>query len=505
MLNEMPANSALPALAHDAEGTFDVRIVEPGDDVNLYEFDVSVEEFRLAGVYRTRQAAPFDLAVIPDTAADDQDNLKVLLLSHRASPPGCVVNVRAIGVIELRNQDIRHWAIIAVPTAADTMRRVFSVEDLPSAQRLSLTDYLQAGKWSAVGTPLRWGGADEAGQVVHAARVAARKDRARRRTGSAAIATWKPLGRRVAGAMRASDTEPHTEAELAYQQLPHRFQQYVDEYLTHSERVLFAVHRPAMRSSLRRRWLTSETLQEGILLITDQQVAFMLENLPPDRAGIKYGYTVHTGAPENIDTVAVRKMNRSACLDLGWRAADGQQQVTWEFPAEAFDELQEAAQVVRRWQPIPGSYSLRRASGARPVDVVLRDPKANDPSDVWPVAARLQDAIANELADSERLLAGALLPAWADAEGVAHLLGVTDRRMVFLPDPQGPQRSTRLSWWLKHITTLEIRSSIMGSWLALNLVNGAGLQRVEIAFPYTAEDFKVCFTALRQQMIVVRE
>jgi inorganic pyrophosphatase len=503
MLNLTREKSTLPGLAPGPEGTFDVRVVEPGDDVNLYEFDTTVDALRLSGVYRTRRPAPADLAILPDTSADGQSDLAVLLVTHRATLPGCVVKARPIGVLELRDGQQPDWCIIAVPPEDEGMRRVLSVDDLPEARRLDLMAYVQTKHTGAAGGSLRWGDAAEASRVIYEARRAARAARARSRRGGAAIPAWKPLGSRVAGATRASDTEPYTEAERAYLQLPNRFQRYVDDYLAYSERILFAVHRPAMKSNMRRTWLTSQTLQEGIMFITDQQVALVTENLPPDRAGIKYGYVVHTGAPERVESAEIKPVGRSACFEIILRAAGGRQRVMWEFPLEAADELNEAARVVRRWRPVPGSCSLRRAQGPKPIDMRLHDPAANDPSDVWPVAARLQDALASRLATSERLLAGALLPAWADHDNVAHLLAVSDHRLLWLPDADSGQQMSPAAYELRLIASLEFTSSILASWLALNVVEQGEVKRITIAFPYTAADFQTCFTALRQQLPVV--
>jgi len=480
-----------------------VRVVEPGDDCNLYVYDPDVQGLRLSGVHRTSQPAPADHAVVPETSPDGEADLDVLLVSHRSTFPGCMVIARPIALLEVRRSGSQEYHIIAVPAADDAMSGVCALQDLAQERRQAIVAFVQASLDGQSEATLLWSDAVRAHQVIHEAKQAARLARAQARKSGSAAPAWKPLGRRVLGARRASDTEPHTEAEYAYHQLPHRFQKYVDEYLVYNERILFAVNRPAMQSALKRAWFARETLQEGILFITDQQVALVTEILPPGESNVRYGYIVHTGIPERLASVSVESIGGSACFQVTWRAAGGEQRATWEFPAQAADELREGAELLRRWQPIQGDQRLRRAYGPEPVEMELRDPAANDPQEIASVTQRLTDALQRELADGECVLARALLPGWADRQKVARVFAVTDRRALLLPGPGSHSRLKPDIWYLKHIASVEFTSSILESWLALNVLDNGKARRVMIDIPNTAAAFQVCFTALRQQLVAV--
>jgi inorganic pyrophosphatase len=481
----------------------EVRVVEPGDDCNLYVYDPDVPGLRLSGVHRTSQPAPVDHAVVPETSPDGDADLDVLLVSHRSTLPGCMVIARPIALLEVRRNGSQDYRIVAVPAADDALSGVRALQDLAQERRQAIAAFAQASLDGQSEATLLWGDAARASQVIHQAKQAARLARAKARKSGSAAPAWKPLGRRVLGARRASDTEPHTEAEYAYQQLPHRFQKYVEEYLAHDERILFAVNRPAMPSALKRTWFARETLQEGILFITDQQVALVTEILPPGESNVRYGYIVHTGIPERLASVSVESIGGSACFHVTWRAVGGEQRATWEFPAQAADELREGAELLRRWQPIQGDQRLRRAYGPEPVEMELRDPAANDPQETASVAQRLTEALQRELANRECVLARALLPGWADRQKVARMFAVTDRRAVLLPDPSGNHRLKPDSYWSQHITSVEYTSSILESWLALNVLEMGKVRRVTIDIPNTAAAFHVCFTALRQQLVAI--
>ena len=481
----------------------EVRVVEPGDDCNLYAYDPNVQGLRLSSVRRATQPAPADHAVVPDTSPDGEDDLAVLLVSHRSTFPGCTVSARPIALLEVRRNGSQELQVIAVPAADEGMLTVAAVEDLPEERRQAIVAFVQASLDGQEDCALLWSDAARAHQVIHEARQAARLARAKARKSGPATPAWKPLGRRVLGVRRASDTEPHTEAEQAYHQLPRRFQKYVEEYLTHDERILFAVNRPAIKSAVKRTWFSPPTLQEGILFITDQQVALVTEILPPGQSNIRYGYVVHTGIPERVESAAVKSVADHVCFEVTWRAAGGEQRVAWEFPDEAADELSEGVEILRGWQPVEHDRRLRRAYGPEPIEMELRDPSANNPDDTALVVRHLTEALAAELAQAERVLARALLPAWADRQKVARVFAVTDCRALVLPDPGGNHRLKPDSYLLKHITSVEFTSSILESWLALNVLDNSKVRRVTIDIPNTAAAFHVCFTALRQQLVAI--
>jgi inorganic pyrophosphatase len=481
----------------------EVRVIEAGDDCNLYSYDVKIEGWRLTGIYQTGQPAPFDHAVVPNTSADGASDLDVMLITHRAPFPGCAVSARPIALVEVQRGAQCEQRVLAVPVDDSAIAAVKTLEDLPEGRRQAIVTFVQTHLNGHGNSALTWGDPTRARQAIHQAKQAARLARAKTHQGGPAAPVWKPLGYRVSGARRPSDTEPHTAAEYAYQQLPFRFQKYVDDYLAQGERILFAANRPTMKSALNRKWFSAHTLQEGILFITDQQVALVTELLPPDRSHIRYGYLVHTGIPERIESVMVKPIGKQICFEVTWRAVGGVERIRWEFLAEAEAELVEAAQILQRWQPLENDRRLRRAYGPEAAEMALLDPAANDPGDIRPLADRLTEALAAELSPGERILARSLLPTWANSDKVAHVLAVTDRRVLLLPDPNNTCNLKAERYRLDQITTVEFTSSILGSWLALNRIEQGEVRRTKISFPYTATGFQVCFTCLRQQLTAV--
>jgi hypothetical protein len=311
------------------------------------------------------------------------------------------------------------------------------------------------------------------------------------------------LGYRAAGARRAADIDPHTDSEYAYHQLPYRFQHYVDEYLAPDERILFAINRPAMKSALQHDWLKrGKTIQAGILFLTDQQVVLVTEIIPPDQSSIRYGYIIHAGVPERIGSVNVLPTGSNVCLDITWHSATGIEHTLWEFPCEARGELQAAAELLCGWQPRVDDRRLRRAYGAQPVEIELRDPSANDPAAIIPLTTRLTDALQTQLAVGEQGLARLLIPAWANSDNVARILAVTNQRVLLVPDPQSPQ-TANLEVYLRNISSLMLKSSILDSWLLLRVTEHNETRSVKISVPSTAPGFEAVFQTMRQQLVAV--
>ena len=493
---------ALPSFT--SEDFIWVRVVVSGDDCNLYACDRNSRTLRLFGVHRVETPRPVDLAVVTDSAPDDEDELPVLLLSHRAIPPDCLVSMRPLGLLTIHCKAQVQEVIVAVPGADDGLAAWREVSDLPEDQRVTVATLARTLYGGREDSALIWADAARAREVIHQRKQAARLAQARSPKGAPAMPAWKPLGYRALGARRAAEIEPHSDAEYAYHQLPARFQEYVNNYLTHTERILFAVRRPALRSAVQRSFLRKSLLQEGLLMITDQQVVLACEIMPPDLTGIRYGYVIQGGVPERIASATVRTGSDRAFLEIAWQASAGDQTTTWEFPAAAEEELTEAAVLLRAWRPMPEDTRLRRAYGPPQAEVRWQDPTAAAPASVELLAARLTQALHTALAHDEPALATALLPAWATHDKQTRGFVVTDRRVFWLADPAGGDRPRLASYAIGEIASLEFQSSVIESWLAFYVMRPTGPQRVAITFPYAAEGFQECYSALRQQLVAVQ-
>jgi inorganic pyrophosphatase len=101
----MPTNTRNPLrLAPFRGGTSKFRvqavIETPKGSRNKYAYDEESGLFGLRKVLPEGMVFPYDFGFIPSTKAEDGDPLDVLILMDAPAFPGCLVNVRLIGVFE---------------------------------------------------------------------------------------------------------------------------------------------------------------------------------------------------------------------------------------------------------------------------------------------------------------------------------------------------------------------------------------------------------------------
>lgn len=91
-------------------------IVEiPKNSPNKYEYDGELGVFRLDRALYSPLHYPGDYGFIPGTLAEDGDPLDVLVLVSEPSFPGCLIEVRAVGVLVLIDSQEADHKILAVP------------------------------------------------------------------------------------------------------------------------------------------------------------------------------------------------------------------------------------------------------------------------------------------------------------------------------------------------------------------------------------------------------
>lgn len=96
----------------------------PKGSVNKYEYDKEVHVFRLDRTLFSPVHYPGDYGFIPGTLGDDGDPLDVLVLLESATFPGCLMEVRPIGVLRMLDQGKGDERILAVAESDPVYREV---------------------------------------------------------------------------------------------------------------------------------------------------------------------------------------------------------------------------------------------------------------------------------------------------------------------------------------------------------------------------------------------
>ena len=86
----------------------------PAEGINKYEYDKTLHVFRLDRNLYSPVHYPGDYGFIPSTLSEDGDPLDVLVLVDAPSFPGCVMQVRPIGLLEMLDQGVPDEKVLAV-------------------------------------------------------------------------------------------------------------------------------------------------------------------------------------------------------------------------------------------------------------------------------------------------------------------------------------------------------------------------------------------------------
>ena len=122
----------------------------------------------------TPMSYPGNYGFVPHTLSDDGDPIDVLVCNTRPLVPGCVINVRPIGVLVMEDNSGEDEKVIAVPSHRLTKRYdgVRAHSDLPDITLKQIEHFfehykdLEPGKWVKIGD---WLGVDEAKRMIIAA------------------------------------------------------------------------------------------------------------------------------------------------------------------------------------------------------------------------------------------------------------------------------------------------------------------------------------------------
>jgi inorganic pyrophosphatase len=119
----------------------------------------------------TPMTYPGNYGFVPHTLSEDGDPIDVLIASTRPLVPGCVINVRPIGVLKMEDNSGKDEKIIAVPSPKLTLRyeKVKDYTDLPEITLKQIEHFfehykdLEPGKWVKI---FGWGDSKEAGELI---------------------------------------------------------------------------------------------------------------------------------------------------------------------------------------------------------------------------------------------------------------------------------------------------------------------------------------------------
>lgn len=110
--------------------SFDVLIEIPKGSRNKYEYDFELKKIRYDRMIFSSMMYPADYGFIPETLALDGDPLDVLVLVTEATFPGCVMEVKPIGVFHMTDEKGPDEKVICVPVSDPVWNKINDLDEL---------------------------------------------------------------------------------------------------------------------------------------------------------------------------------------------------------------------------------------------------------------------------------------------------------------------------------------------------------------------------------------
>ena len=104
----------------------------PKGSSNKFEYDKDMNVFKLDRTLYSPVHYPGAYGFVPQTLAEDGDPLDVLVIIDGPTFTGCVMEVRPLGVLIMRDDKGLDHKILAVPVEDPRMHEVFGLHHLPS-------------------------------------------------------------------------------------------------------------------------------------------------------------------------------------------------------------------------------------------------------------------------------------------------------------------------------------------------------------------------------------
>ncbi len=118
----------------------------PLGERNKYEYDKKLQVFRLDRALFSPVHFPGDYGFIPSTLSTDGDPLDVLVLVDQGSFPGCLIEVRPIGMLEMLDQGVKDEKVLAVANYNARYFEIHSIEDVYTHMLKEITHFFSIYK-----------------------------------------------------------------------------------------------------------------------------------------------------------------------------------------------------------------------------------------------------------------------------------------------------------------------------------------------------------------------
>lgn len=114
--------------------TIEAVIEIPMGTQNKYEIDKDKNRIKLNRVLYSKMTYPAEYGFIEKTLAEDGDPLDILVLATTQTFPGCIVDARVVGYLDMYDSGDRDEKIIAVVDADPRFKGINDIRDISELQ-----------------------------------------------------------------------------------------------------------------------------------------------------------------------------------------------------------------------------------------------------------------------------------------------------------------------------------------------------------------------------------
>ena len=128
------------------EETIEVIVEIPKGSRNKYEFDKERSLIRYDRMLFSSVHYPSDYGYIPETLAEDGDALDALVLLGEPTFPGCLIEVKPIGLFKMWDEKGVDYKILCVPLTDPQWNWANDLKDIPEHLLVEIEHFFQIYK-----------------------------------------------------------------------------------------------------------------------------------------------------------------------------------------------------------------------------------------------------------------------------------------------------------------------------------------------------------------------
>lgn len=122
---------------------------------NKFEYDEELDEIVLDRVLHSPMFYPTEYGFVPGTRSEDGDSLDIMVITTYPTFPGCVLQARPIGVLEMEDEEGIDPKILAVAAKDPHFHDVQDLDDVNKHLRAEIVHFFEAykhleDKWAKV-------------------------------------------------------------------------------------------------------------------------------------------------------------------------------------------------------------------------------------------------------------------------------------------------------------------------------------------------------------------